>query len=510
MLRSIKFQFISRILVVVTLVLALFGYYNYQRLKDDLVKDLHATLDSALARMQLSLPGAIWNYSLEPLQAGIRSELTADVIAAIQVTGADSVSLAWIGSTAGENPDFVNIQAPPARTTNTLEANLTFAEYGEINNVGNVIVYADMNVINPRLNRVLLQQVVMTLVLDLIITLLILMVLNRTVLQPIAVISAAIQEIATGEGDLTRQLPRPPGRELDKLSGGFNDFIEALKEIVNDISAAARKLQSGSDQNQHMALATASHLAGQQAQIELMATATSQMTESIAEVALSASRASCDAELALQKGEQGKAVVEHVVKDIGELVTEIDSVTTRASQLICEGKNISQVLEVIKSISEQTNLLALNAAIEAARAGEAGRGFAVVADEVRHLAVKTSHSTDEIQTSIETLQQVSDSVEKGVAALAGKTHATVARVNNAGEAILEINATIESMTQQNIQISTASDEQSQVINEINRNIVEISAAANSLSLNASAGTERAEDVSRLAGEVLARLAKFKT
>ncbi|OZG74889.1 hypothetical protein BTA51_00315 [Hahella sp. CCB-MM4] len=513
MLRSIKFQFISQIVVVVTLILVLFGYYNYNSLKDDLVKDLNNAVNAAVGRMQLSLPGPIWNYSIDPLNANIKSELTADVMAAIQVTGADGKTLSWFGKDGVDDngdPVFVEIKAPPESSTDTVEANLTYVEYGEENAVGKVTVYVDMNIIAPRLNGLLTQQVVMIVVLDIAITLLMLVVLSRTVLKPIEVISDAIQEIATGEGDLTKQLEMPPGKELDRLTNGFNTFVNSLKEIVSSISAAAAELQNQSSRNREMAAETSQHLAGQQSQIEMMATATSEMTESISEVARSAAQASEDAGSAMEKSSQGKAIVGEVVRDIDSLATEIGTVTTRASQLISEGKNISQVLEVIKSISEQTNLLALNAAIEAARAGEAGRGFAVVADEVRNLAVKTSQSTDEIQASIETLQSVSDAVEKGVALLAERTQAGVERVNKAGEAIEEINAVIQTMAEKNIHISTASDEQSNVINEINQNIVEISGVATSLSQNATASAERAEDVSQLAGEVIGRLSKFRT
>ncbi|WP_428633559.1 methyl-accepting chemotaxis protein [Sedimenticola sp.] len=513
MLRSIKFQFISQIVVVVTLILSLFGYYNYTTLKNDLVSDLNSEVKAALGRMQLSLPGPIWNFNVDPLVANIQSELTADVIAAIQVTGADQKTISWLtqqGKDKNGEPLFVQIDAPPAQTTNILESGLTYVEYGEAHAVGKVSVYSNMNVVEPRLHSLLVQQMVMIVVLDVAITLIILLVLNSTVLRTINLISYAIQEIATGEGDLTKQLAPPKGREFDRLTNGFNTFVNALKEIVSSIGGAAAELRNQSGGNREMALETSRALTDQQAKIEMMATATTEMTESIAEVARSAVQASEEAGTAMEKSVQGKTIVGEVVRDIDALADEINTVTQRASQLILEGKNISQVLEVIKSISEQTNLLALNAAIEAARAGDAGRGFAVVADEVRNLAVKTTRSTDEIQARIETLHSVSDAVEKGVAALAERTRIGVARVNKAGDVIEEVHAVIQTMAEKNIHISTAADEQSHVVNEINQNIVEISGVATSLSRNANITAERAEDVSRLAGEVLGRLSKFKT
>ncbi len=511
--RSIKFQFISQILMVVTLLLIAFGYYNYSRLKTDLVKDLRKTVSSAVNRMELSLPGPIWNYSIDPLNATVQSELTAEVMVAIRVLGVDGKNLTWLGKEGVDEkgePLFIDISEPPQLTTNTFESELSFVEYGEMNPVGKVIVYANMEVIAPRLNNLLVQQILMIVVLDIVISAIILIVLSRTVLKPISVISDAIQEIATGEGDLTKQLDLPPGKELDRLINGFNLFINSLNDIVSDINSVAVELQDRSQKNRSLAVETSEHLTGQQAQIEMMATATSEMAESISEVARSAVQASEDAGSAMSKSEQGKTIVGEVVRDIDSLAFEIGTVTNQASELILEGKNISQVLEVIKSISEQTNLLALNAAIEAARAGEAGRGFAVVADEVRNLAVKTSHSTDEIQASIETLQRVSDEVEKGVTLLATRTQAGVERVNLAGDAIEEIYIGIQTMAEKNIYISTAAEEQSNVINEINQNIVAISNVANSLAQNATATADRADEVSQLAGEVIERLSKFKT
>jgi methyl-accepting chemotaxis protein len=513
MFRSIKFQFIAQIILVVTLILIIFGYFNYSSFRDGLINDLNDSVNAALGRMQLSLPGPIWNYNAGSLQANIKSELTANVIAAIQVTGSDGKTLAWFGKEGvDENGKavFIEIDSAPKTTTNTSEAELVYIEYGEKNAVGMVTVYADMNIIKPRLHTLLMQQVVMVLVLDASITLLILVVLNRTMLRPIKVISDAIQEIATGEGDLTQQLDLPPGKELDRLTNGVNTFINSLKDIVSSISTAALELQNKSNESREKAIETSKHLVGQQSQIQMMATATTEMTASILDVANSATEASNDAEVAMEKSAQGKSIVGTVVRDIDSLAKEIGTVTSQASQLISEGKNISQVLEVIKTISEQTNLLALNAAIEAARAGEAGRGFAVVADEVRNLAVKTSQSTDEIQSSIETLQSVSDAVEKGVASLAERTQVGVERVSKAGDAIEEINIAIQDLTEKNLSISTAAEEQTRVITEINQNIVEVSDVANSLSRNATDTAGRAEDVSKLAGKVIGRLSKFKT
>lgn len=513
MLKSIKIQFIGQIVVAVTLILVAFAAYNYKSISDDLIQDQKIIVDSAVKRMQLNLPAYIWNYSLDGLKDNVMSELDADVISAIRVLDTEGQPLNFMAENGVDeegNPVFVEIEEAPTNVTEVIEQELVFIEYEEKNSVGSIAVYIDHNVIQPRLDELMKQQLIMIVALDLTITLLILLILNRTVLSPLNQIAHAIQEVASGEGDLTKELPDARGLEFDPVTKGFNQFVSSLSEIVNSINHSTQELQQRSEANKHTAASTAEQLNTQRVQIDSMASACSQMSASISGVAQSAIEASQDADLVTERSSQGTSMIASVVTEIDSLAQEITNVTDNASKLIEEGQNISHVLEVIKSISEQTNLLALNAAIEAARAGDAGRGFAVVADEVRNLAVKTSHSTDEIQRSIETLKAVSDDVDKGVTILAERTRTSVIHVTEAGEAIESINGIIQMMTDKSKEISAATDEQKQVIEEITQNIVQASDVASALVSEANETQRRAEEVSDLTGEVTSRLSRFKT
>jgi methyl-accepting chemotaxis protein len=229
----------------------------------------------------------------------------------------------------------------------------------------------------------------------------------------------------------------------------------------------------------------------------------------VQEVARNAVEAASAAQEADTTFHQGKQVIDKVIHAIGELSGEVDEAARVIQQLEVESKNIGSVLDVIKSIAEQTNLLALNAAIEAARAGEQGRGFAVVADEVRTLAGRTQESTTEIEDMIGKLQAGTNNAVKVMASGKEMTQVGVEQAAAAGDALNVINAAVERISGMNTQIASASEEQSSVAEEINRSIVSINEVAEHSATGAQHTAQASDDLARLAEQLKGLVERFK-
>jgi methyl-accepting chemotaxis protein len=234
-----------------------------------------------------------------------------------------------------------------------------------------------------------------------------------------------------------------------------------------------------------------------------------EMSATVQEVARNAVEAAEAAKEADNTFHQGKQVIDRVIEAIGELANEVEKAANVIQQLEAESMNIGSVLDVIKSIAEQTNLLALNAAIEAARAGEQGRGFAVVADEVRTLAGRTQQSTQEIEEMISKLQSGANNAVKVMETGKDMTKVGVDQAAAAGEALLTINTAVERITGMNTQIASAAEEQSSVAEEINRSIVSINEVAEQSAAGAQQTAQASNDLARLADQLKALVGRFK-
>ncbi|WP_397452457.1 methyl-accepting chemotaxis protein [Pseudomonas sp. NA-150] len=297
--------------------------------------------------------------------------------------------------------------------------------------------------------------------------------LTGTIIRPLRLMKDSLDDIASGDGDLTRRLPVTSGDELGELAGSFNRFVDKIHGLVRQIAEMTSQLTGLVSEVSDQAHRSEKAMERQRHETDQVATAINEMSAAAQEVAKSAQGAAVAAQQTDAEGQAAKRVVDGSIKQIHALVSDIRSSGTSLDSLQNDVSSIVSVLGVIRSIAEQTNLLALNAAIEAARAGEAGRGFAVVADEVRALASRTQQSTQEIQGMIDRLQTGTQGAVEAMRRSSEAGDGTSARANEAGLSLDTIASLIGTINSMNAQIASAAEEQTAVAEEINRSVHQI-------------------------------------
>jgi methyl-accepting chemotaxis protein len=333
--------------------------------------------------------------------------------------------------------------------------------------------------------------------------------LSKLVVQPLRTVGDALSVIASGGGDLTSRLTIKSNDEIGKLAEDFNEFITKLHGIVQGVVSAANEVNDTSNRIIASASKNVEATQKQLQETEQASTALHEMTLTTNEIAQNASHTAKSTEVCSQLAQTGSDVVNETAEQINLLGSDMTITADKINQLRDKSESIGSVLDVIKSIAEQTNLLALNAAIEAARAGEQGRGFAVVADEVRSLAQRTQESTSEIEKIIDELQKASieanDSMNESQQAL----QKTVEESANASIALNDILTTIDEITGMNAQIAAASEEQNAVAADVSENVTQIFNITNEVTDNAQGARGASERLGELGEGLLANLSKFK-
>lgn len=334
-------------------------------------------------------------------------------------------------------------------------------------------------------------------------------ILCTILFRPLTNVSNALEQIANGSGDLTQRIDVESNDEVGKLAHNFNVFVGSLQQLIGHIREQSYQLTEQSELSTQRSNRSVDEIHHQQQEITMVATAVTELASATQEIASHAERTAQAAQDSTLSTDNGHLLVENTKGSINKLAIELESARQVVGALERHGQEISTVLSTIQGIAEQTNLLALNAAIEAARAGEQGRGFAVVADEVRVLSQRTHSSTEEIKNTIAVLQDTTAqavSIMESSGELAGMS---VEDADKASAALGEINSAVTLISDMATQIATAAEEQTHVTSEITQNITSIKDVADQLVVGANQSSEGAHQVRSQAEELVAKVATFK-
>jgi len=481
---------------MVTLTMITRGALDYVSTKTELLAFAEENVTLTGQRLQLNLPFSIWNYENESIEAISNSESLTPYVGAISVTTASGEIL--FRSVNYKEASILNQPFP-----------LTYDNAGEVINIGTLIVQLDKHRVNNQINSVLVNIIWEVLLVNGILISCLLYLSNTLVHRPLLGISKAMTNIAQGEGDLTQRLRVSRQDEVGDICIQFNSFVEKIQHLMLSMHQSIAVLKNTSQLVKADTEQSEVFLAIQQSEVKKVSEAIAQMVEHGKLVTENAQKSATTASTTKDKSEQVRTIVEHASDSVSHLSSQLIEANKVILELETNVTAIVGVVEVIRGVAEQTNLLALNAAIEAARAGEHGRGFAVVADEVRALASRTQTSTEEIDQMIQKLQDGAKSAVSVVQQSQAKSEETVAITQQSAQTIeLIVEASTEITTMAN-EIALAVEGQSQISQNLDSTINSIVAISDNSSAVLSEIAEQTRNLDTLAHDINSQAIQFK-
>ncbi|RQW65110.1 methyl-accepting chemotaxis protein [Vibrio viridaestus] len=371
-----------------------------------------------------------------------------------------------------------------------------------------LVMVLDKATLQAPINAMLIKQLSLALVILAVMAFLGSIVVSKQ-LKGLTQITQALTDIADGDGDLTQRIDVSSKDEVGILAAKFNEFVGSLHTMISKVKDVTTSINSKADQSANAATQRSDRVRQQQDEITMVATAVTEMASATAEIANNAENTAKSANQSVALGNQGYEQMQKSMGSINQLASKLESSAQIIKDLESHTNEISTILSTITAIAEQTNLLALNAAIEAARAGEQGRGFAVVADEVRVLSQRTHQSTEEIHSKIEGLQKVTGSAVSTMTESHGLVNSSVSDFTETSARLQEMSQAISLISDMATQIAAAAEEQSLVTADINGNTESVRELSDGLANEAIQGVEQAHELRDLVSRLEKEISRFK-
>ena len=490
---------------IVTVVLIASGALNYYTAKSDLDQRLQEQSTALSTRLKLSVPALLWNFDEKQIDKTLEAEMVEADILGILVRTKDSVASGRLRTADGKiQPAAKDAKLPEPFQRFALE----FIDNGTAKTVGQIEFSVSTERRDAALQSLIVKLAMQIIVLNILLVVTLSISLRTLVFRPLGSISHALQQIASGEADLTKRLDVGERNEIGEVAHWFNTFVGRLQEIVSHIIESTNGLAQA-EKTMSQGIEQSAQRANEQSEIiTSMAAAMEEMTVGISHVSDQSTEVHTVSEQSGTLARGGGAAVNELIDEMRRIADSVNRSSETIEALGKESEKISSVVKVIKDIADQTNLLALNAAIEAARAGEQGRGFAVVADEVRKLAERTTKSTGEISGIIGVVQggihEAVNRMHSGVSAVANGR----ARADEAGSTIEKLNDSSGKVIASVSDISMAIAEQSSASTEIARRVEAIAQLAEESNIAMNRTAESARTVKTLVGTMQSAVGGF--